>query len=581
MDTTAPIATITTGSNSPAGTAKFNVTFSEPVTNVTANDFSLTGNLAANKVNSTAVVQIDSSHYTVTVTYSTSGTLGKTLGLNLNSGTDVIDIAGNVAPAVTGPLFSSLAPAGVAGEPINLALADPSNHVGLVTLSINGVPAGWTLSAGIRNADGSWTVQTYDPSNLSITTDVGFVGAMVLGVNMSWTNADGSTGTSYIANNIEAFSPGSAIFAVSADDHLTGSSGADTFVFAQPIATDIIHNFNASADKIDLIGFSATQFGDLSIANDISGSAVVTLGSGASITLLGVDATLLGASNFEFNVEPVTSNSGIISIADGAILPIGGMIVNTGTIELNSVGSETDLEILFQGATLTGAGKVILSDNSHNLIFGGTADTLLHNVDNTISGAGQIGAGQLTLNNAGTINATGNNALVIDTGIHLITNTGTLEATGSGGLIVNSDLYNIGGLLWAHGGNVILNGVVQGGSAALDGTATLEFGSTVSADIILSSNATGTIKLDNATGFSGSVTGLNMDDVLDLGNLLFSDHVTVGYASNAAGSGGMLSVSDGTHISNVNLIGQYSLSGFHLSMDATGGTLVTNDHPLI
>ena len=40
----------------------------------------------------------------------------------------------------------------------------------------------------------------------------------------------------------------------------------------------------------------------------------------------------------------------------------------------------------------------------------------LTNVDNTISGAGQIGAGQMTLINEGTIIATGTNALVIDTG---------------------------------------------------------------------------------------------------------------------------------------------------------------------
>jgi Ca2+-binding RTX toxin-like protein len=42
------------------------------------------------------------------------------------------------------------------------------------------------------------------------------------------------------------------VFALSSADQLSGSSGADLFVFAQPIANDTIHNFNAAADKIDL-----------------------------------------------------------------------------------------------------------------------------------------------------------------------------------------------------------------------------------------------------------------------------------------------------------------------------------------
>ena len=54
-------------------------------------------------------------------------------------------------------------PAGVAGEPINLALTDPSaDRVGVVDLTIDGLPSGWTLSEGTNNGDGSWTVVTND-----------------------------------------------------------------------------------------------------------------------------------------------------------------------------------------------------------------------------------------------------------------------------------------------------------------------------------------------------------------------------------------------------------------------------------
>ena len=57
---------------------------------------------------------------------------------------------------------SNLAPAGVAGEAINLGLANPTNYAGSISVSITGVPSGWVLNEGTNNGDGTWTVQTGD-----------------------------------------------------------------------------------------------------------------------------------------------------------------------------------------------------------------------------------------------------------------------------------------------------------------------------------------------------------------------------------------------------------------------------------
>src|SRR5204863_9619052 len=123
----------------------------------------------------------------------------------------------------------------------------------------------------------------------------------------------------------------------------------------------------------------------------------------------------LSANNFVLDEEPTTRNSGTMTISDGAILPLGGTIVNAGTIMVGSAGYETDLEILVRGATLTGGGQLVLSDYSQNFVFGGDTSAVLDNVDNWISGAGHLGNGQMTLHNEGTIEATGWNALVIAT----------------------------------------------------------------------------------------------------------------------------------------------------------------------
>jgi len=482
----------------------------------------------------------------------------------------LVDLSG-----LNGISASRIAPAGIAGEAINLALIAPANVSDLVTVNFTDVPAGWVINGGSENADGSWTVQTSDPSALTVTTPVNFSGAAVLGVSMTWTNADGTLGSAYVADNVEAYAPGNPIFALSSDDNLTGSNGADTFVFAQPIGNNIIYSFDAAADKIDLIGFTGVNgFADVSIANDANGNAVVSIGDGQTVMVKGVDAADLSAANFLFDVDPVTTNTGTLTIADGAIMPFGGTIDNSGTIALASTGSETDLEILFRGASLTGGGQVVLSDSDQNVIFGGSADTVLTNHDNTISGAGQLGAGQLTLINEGTIIADGSHALVIDTGANTITNAGTLESTGLGGLLVESNILNYG-LLWANNGNLTVAGDVSGsGHALISGNATIELGAASSEAVIFDTVGNGTLALDHSSAFAGQVSGFNAGDTLDFNDVLTTTDTALAFVAKQDGTGGTLTLTDGTHTASVDLVGQYDAAGFQFAADSSG-TLVT------
>jgi hypothetical protein len=356
------------------------------------------------------------------------------------------------------------------------------------------------------------------------------------------------------------------------------------FVFSQPIGADVVHNFDAAHDKIDLIGYAGfTSFADVQghLANDAGGNAMLTLADGQSIIFGGVDAGTLTADDFVFNQIPITNNDGNMVISDGAFLPLSGIVNNTGTIELNSAGNGTLLQLIQYGVTLEGGGQITLSDSGDNVISGTVTDVTLTNVDNTISGAGQIGAGQMTLINEGTIIATGTNALVIDTGSNVITNSGTLEATGSGGLVINSDIDN-SGLIWAHGGNVTANGAVSGtGTALLDGTATIDFGAASSSNVTLDAAATGTIVLHDSFDFSGVVSGFNGNDQLDLADIMFGVDTSMSYFENLDGTGGTLSVTDGAHTANIALLGDYSADGFELVADNILGTLVTYHDQLV
>ncbi|AZO56244.1 hypothetical protein EJ077_24615 [Mesorhizobium sp. M8A.F.Ca.ET.057.01.1.1] len=512
--------------------------------------------------------------YTFQVDKGAGSSNGSSYTLNIDAGA-FSDTTGHTNAAVS---QGSLKPAGTSGEPINLALTDPSHEGALITVTVKDVPSGWTIDGATHNADGSWTVQTNDLHGLTVTTPADCTGAAVLDVQMTWINADGTLGSASIADNVEAYAPGSPIFAWSGDDVLTGSHGNDLFVFSQPIGADTVHNFDAAADQIDLIGYSGlADFADLQthIADDANGNAVIALGDGQSITLDGVHSGALTASNFVFDQTPVVNNSGTMTIGDGALLPLSGIINNSGLISLDSTGSDTLLQVIQHGVTLQGGGQILLSDSAANMISGTGPDVTLVNVDNTISGAGQLGGGMLSLDNRGTIIASGSNALVIDTGGSVVTNSGTLEATGSGGLTVAGGLAN-SGMLWANGGDIVIHGQVTGdGDATIGNLSKLEFGGASSTDVTFGHDAAGTLQLDDSFDYSGRIGGITNDDRLDLGDILFGAGTTAVYQANQDGSGGTLTVSDGTYGAALHLVGSYDANAFKLADDGQGHTVVS------
>src|SRR4029077_1678447 len=107
---------------------------------------------------------------------------------------------------------------------------------------------------------------------------------------------------------------------------------------------------------------------------------------------------------------------------------------------------------------------------------------------------------------------------------------------GSGGLVIDSNVEN-SGLLWANGGNIAVHGSVTGGTAVMDGTATIEFGAASSANVTFDAGATGTLKLADSFDFSGIVSGFNQNDHIDLHDIAFGGGTTASYVENQAGTG--------------------------------------------
>jgi hypothetical protein len=358
----------------------------------------------------------------------------------------------------------------------------------------------------------------------------------------------------------------------------------------------------------------ATNATVLTLANDmISGTGTVEAGSASSTGTIVLDGTTLNTgtvlavasggsiSTAEFSTSTLngaTIAAGTtVSVVDNSTLTLKGTVTDNGTIAVTSTGDPTTLAI---GATTTlkGGGQVTLAGSSI-LAIGATKSFTLTNAE-TIAGTGSIGNGDLTLklaNSAGaTINANGTSALVINTG-NAVTNSGTMEATGTGGLIIDDAVTN-SATIAANGGKVTIVGSLTGkGTAEIFSGNQMELkGTSNSAPISFQDNGgvdTGTLVLDHAVGFTGTIAGFFTDgtnsDTLDLQDIGVST-VSWAFKENSGGTGGTLSITDGAHKANIALMGHYlaangtASSGglnsnlFQTANDGSGGTSLTTTH---
>ena len=252
-------------------------------------------------------------------------------------------------------------------------------------------------------------------------------------------------------------------------------------------------------------------------------------------------------------------------VSDGAVLPLSGTIDNTGTIALNSAGDQTEVQIVGDGVTLEGGGQVTLSGAA--VIIGTGAAAVLTNVDNTMSGSGQIGSGDGTLTliineTHGTIDANvAGGTFTLETGT-TITNNGVLEALNGGTL-------------------QILDPVTGSGSAIIEG-GTMIFGAQSNMNVAFE-NGVGTptygeLVLGDAAGFSGQISGFvgtapdtAHSDAIDLEGINYNSS---SFSETYDAAKGLLTVTDGTHSASLtfdNFGGTLSFAS-----DGNGGTLITD-----
>ncbi len=310
---------------------------------------------------------------------------------------DVIDVAAGVGTVYGNGGNDKISADGVPlaqyGIAISVTLPEgaPSSTL---AITLVGLPGDADLSAGVRNADGTWTLTPADLQSLTMTTlDAdGFDFSAV--VTATATDGSGLTSTTAAAVTVMPLiePEGLNLHGGSGDDFITGSDGADN-IFGEAgddtlfagVGDDLVFG-NDGADEL-FGGSDASQlFGG-------DGDDALYGGTGAN-TLYGEagndelysgegDSTLFGGDDN----DTIFGGSGNIQVFAGA----GDDIVYGGT-GVGTAFGETGADTLYAGdgtnALHGGAGDDVL--------FGGTATSVLNGGDgnDTLHG----GTGDVTLN---------------------------------------------------------------------------------------------------------------------------------------------------------------------------------------
>ena len=221
----------------------------------------------------------------------------------------------------------------------------------------------------------------------------------------------------------------------------------------------------------------------------------------------------------------------VLIIIAGGSLTISSVIDNAGLIELSSLNSDPTLAI---------DGTVFLQDGGQIEMLGPTADNMivgipntgatLVNVDNTISGSGTIGGGDLTLKNFGIINATGE--IFVNTGNEVI-NGGLLEATSGGTLVLDDNVANSGGTIAASGNGslVEINAVtISGGFLETNSGGSIQVvgGASIFDDLTITSGSEVQVNDGSSLTLEGTIDSSGVLTIVDGANLFLAGATVTG-----------------------------------------------------
>jgi hypothetical protein len=291
----------------------------------------------------------------------------------------------------------------------------------------------------------------------------------------------------------------------------------------------------------------------LFVKSYLSGGTFETAGSGRLVArssefggqaddplVLDANLKIEGTCEFSNTIE----NNGAISLPKGAFALAGPVTLEgRGTVDLGNsyMFSEEGSPLTIAGGTIKGSGSLV-----------GPRSSII----------------PLTIGAAGVIEGYDTTVLSLHTGDSIL-NAGTILSTGSGSLTVQDAIVNNGTLSVKGDGVFQLESAVTGDGRATIGGGALDCLSSFNEAVTFA--GPGTLALAQSGQFTNSITGFSASGAttLDLGDIKFVASNEATFSGTA--SGGVLTVTDGTHTTNINLVGDYLGVTFVASSDGKNG----------
>jgi hypothetical protein len=325
-------------------------------------------------------------------------------------------------------------------------------------------------------------------------------------------------------------------------------------------------NLNAGKTVDLTVNFSEAVSAAAGSTLTLNDGGVATYASGTGTKALTYTYTVASGQNTSdlavngFGSTKPTDSAGNVAVITTAVTPSGILQIDTvaptvtGVIESAtgtlSTGSKSTITLnMSEASTVTGTPTLLLNDGATAAYDKAKSTSTKEVFDYTV---GSESTSNLSV-----------------AGIDLASGSSISDLAGNTANLTNANT----------GIGVKVNSVASGSSASTgsfsiaNGHSIELFGSS-SANISFASGAAGGLILDHAQSFSGTVSGLTTNDFIDLSDVSYKPSSTA-YTSNALHTGGKLSVTDGTHTANINLIGNYSASTFVATSDGHGGTLIS------
>ncbi len=309
---------------------------------------------------------------------------------------------------------------------------------------------------------------------------------------------------------------------------------------------------------LHLLDYTINNTGGTILATGTNSVVTLDAVSISGGTLTSSSGGLIESINTWNSTTPTLTN---LTISSGSTLDIpnndglnfgAGTITNNGTINLQSTGNNTELVITGGNVMLTGGGAITMSaGNANNIILAGTTGLMLTNVNNTISGSGQIGSGSglLFVNDAsGIVDASGGTLTIAPynggAATGSTTNLGLLEATAGGTLQLENTVTNTGGTILATGSGALvdLNAVsITGGTLTSSSGGVIQsintWNSTTPTLTTLTISSGTTLDIPNNNGLALGAGTITNNGTINLQSTSNNTELTVAGTTTLSGTG--------------------------------------------